>query len=102
MRSESETKVPRLRGDVRQPIDPFVPSWWLPGAHAQTVVGRILRRSDTEPFRQERVELPDGDFVDLHELPHHLPDASPVALILHGLEGSSRSNYVATVSRELN
>ncbi len=82
-------------------MTPFRPAWWLPGGNAQTVGGRFLRRLDQGPLDSERIELPDGDFVDLHEAPSTLPPDAPVALILHGLEGSSRANYVTTLAREL-
>jgi predicted alpha/beta-fold hydrolase len=82
-------------------VTPFRRAWWLPGAHAQTIGGRFLRRLDQGPLDTERVELPDGDFVDLHETPSDLPSDAPVTLILHGLEGSSRANYVTTLAREL-
>ncbi len=39
----------------------------------------------------ERLELPDGDFLDLAWTPNN---GGPCVLILHGLEGSSRSPYV--------
>lgn len=81
--------------------EPFIPAWWLRGAHAQTVGGRQLRRYDAGPLRSERIELPDGDFIDLHEGPEELPEDAPIALVLHGLEGSSGSNYVSTIAREL-
>ncbi|MQA91236.1 MAG: alpha/beta fold hydrolase [Gemmatimonas sp.] len=80
---------------------PFERAWWLRGVHAQTVGGRQLRRYDREPLRSERIELPDGDFVDLDEGPESLPEDAPVVLALHGLEGCSGSNYMSTVAREL-
>jgi uncharacterized protein len=85
---------------------PFRPSAWLPGAHAQTIAGRLLRRAAPPTFRRERVDLPDGDFVDLdHAEPAALtggaaPDA-PIVLLLHGLEGSARRGYAINVYREL-
>ncbi|HUE97561.1 MAG TPA: alpha/beta fold hydrolase, partial [Longimicrobiaceae bacterium] len=81
--------------------EPFRPAWWLPGGHAHTIAGRFIRPLDRGPLRAERLELPDGDFVDLHEGPETLPTDSPIVLILHGLEGCYASNYVATVSRAL-
>ena len=39
----------------------------------------------------ERLELPDGDFLDLAWTPDH---GGPCVLVLHGLEGSHRSPYV--------
>jgi uncharacterized protein len=79
---------------------PFRAAWWLPGAHAQTVAGRLLRRPDPPPFDRERVELPDGDFIDLDHPP---APASPAAVVLlmHGLEGSARRGYAVNVYRAL-
>jgi hypothetical protein len=44
------------------------------------------------PLSRERVSTPDGDFVDLDWLEG--PAAAPLVLLLHGLEGSTRSHYV--------
>jgi hypothetical protein len=71
---------------------PFRPAWWLPGAHAQTIAGRLLRRSRPPVFRRERIETPDGDFLDLDWVPSDRRDA-PLVLLLHGLEGSARRGY---------
>src|SRR5439155_6296830 len=51
-------------------------------------------------LRRERVETPDGDFVDLDWLAGRERGA-PLVVILHGLEGSSRSHYVSGLLREL-
>ena len=42
---------------------------------------------------RERLTTPDGDFVDLDWLPGG--PGAPVLLVLHGLEGTARSHYVA-------
>lgn len=42
----------------------------------------------------ERMELPDGDFIDLGWTPSPSP-RSPIVLLLHGLEGSMNSHYIA-------
>ena len=49
---------------------------------------------------RERWEVPDGDFLDVDLGPDPGPQA-PLALVLHGLEGSSRRRYVLSVCREL-
>jgi predicted alpha/beta-fold hydrolase len=49
---------------------------------------------------RERWDLPDGDFLDLDLAPEPAPGA-PLALVLHGLEGSSRRSYVRSACREL-
>lgn len=49
-----------------------------------------MRRRVRPPLRRERLELPDGDFVDLDWT---LNDSGPIVILLHGLEGGSRSHY---------
>ena len=81
-------------------VRPFRPSRWLPGAHAQTIAGRYLRRFGEPPFRRERIELPDGDFVDLDHVPGP-GDDTPIVLLMHGLEGSARRGYAINTYHEL-
>jgi hypothetical protein len=77
----------------------YHPPWWYRGRHLQTVWGPLLRRFARPPVRRERVQTPDGDFLDLDWLQATSADA-PLVLILHGLEGSSRSHYVSGLLRE--
>lgn len=49
-----------------------------------------MRRRLRPPLRRERLELPDSDFVDLDWT---LNDSGPLVILLHGLEGGSRSHY---------
>lgn len=72
----------------------YRPAWWLPNGHAQTVWSAVLRRRRVA-MRRERVDTPDGDFVDLDWLDG--PPGAPVVLVLHGLEGSARSSYAAAL-----
>ena len=51
-------------------------------------------------YERERVETPDGDFLDLDWAPDPGAEA-PIVLVLHGLEGSSSRRYVRNVCREL-
>jgi predicted alpha/beta-fold hydrolase len=51
-------------------------------------------------FVRERIDTPDGDFVDLDFAPFADPDA-PVVLLLHGLEGSARRGYALETYRAL-
>jgi len=69
----------------------FVPAWWLPHAHLQTVYGSLFARAPHVPLRRERWDTPDGDFVDVDLLDG--PAGSPWVQLFHGLEGSSRSPY---------
>jgi hypothetical protein len=83
----------------------FRPAWWLRGAHAQTLGARLLRRASGARFRRERVELPDGDFLDLDwvEQAGGAPadGGAPLAIVLHGLEGCARSGYALEAYRAL-
>jgi predicted alpha/beta-fold hydrolase len=79
---------------------PFAPAEWAAGAHAQTLAARMLRSADGPPLVRERIETPDGDFLDLDWGPEPRAGA-PIALVVHGLEGSARRRYVRSVCREL-
>lgn len=84
----------------------FRPAWWLPGSHAQTLGGRLLRAPLSAAYRRERIETPDGDFLDLDLLPADDPGPGgtgprPAVVVLHGLEGSARSGYVIATCRSL-
>lgn len=52
----------------------------------------LIRRAPRVDLKRERIELPDGDFVDI-DWARAPDDAAPVVLVLHGLEGSSDSQY---------
>lgn len=88
------------------PVRPFRPAWWLRGAHAQTILGRYLRLRHPLALRRERVDTPDGDFVNLDFAVdgagrEEVRPGEPLAVVLHGLEGSSASGYVLQTLREL-
>lgn len=76
----------------------FSPPWWARNGHVQTVWGPLFR-TDRLPLRRERLSTPDGDFVDLDWLDADGAAAAPTLLVLHGLEGSSRSHYVSGLLR---
>ena len=79
---------------VRLKPDPtdFEPAWWLPGAHLQTLWGRLARPRRLVPLRREVLETVDGDELVLDHAADSLEGAR--LLVLHGLEGSSNSVYV--------
>lgn len=78
----------------------FRAAWWLRGAHRQTIGGKFLRPRMSLPLERERLETPDGDFLDLDFTARPRADA-PVVLVLHGLEGSARRRYVMLTYQEL-
>ncbi len=74
-------------------------AWWLPGPHSATLWGRVGRREPRLPVRVERLETPDGDFVELARLAGPSPEA-PRLLLFHGLEGGVHSHYARAMFRE--
>ena len=79
--------------------DAFRPPWWALNRHVQTIWGPLFR-SDPLSLRRERLSTPDGDFVDLDWLDDdRFTEDTPRLLVLHGLEGSSRSHYASGLLR---
>lgn len=72
----------------------FEPAWWLTNPHLQTIWPYLFRRTRPPELAHERLELPDGDFVDLCLTPN---TGKPVVVVFHGLEGSIRSPYAAAI-----
>lgn len=71
----------------------FKPAWWLKNSHLQTLWPVLCRRNISGlPLERERLELPDGDFIDLDWVGGK-DQSSPLVLVLHGLEGSIDSHY---------
>jgi uncharacterized protein len=72
-------------------VSHFVPAWFLPGPHLQTIWGRIARPRRLVQLRREILATPDGDELVLD----HLDGRTNLHfLLLHGLEGSSYSVYI--------
>jgi predicted alpha/beta-fold hydrolase len=81
-------------------VSPYRPSWWLPGGHLQTLAGKYLRRPGPFPLHRERIQTPDGDFLDLDFGPDPGPYA-PLVVLLHGLEGFSQRPYMIQAAHAL-
>ncbi len=71
-------------------VEGFKPAWWISSPHAQSIWAALLRRLPRLPLTRERLELPDGDFLDLDWTPLA---RGPLVIVFHGLEGSSHSRY---------
>lgn len=81
---------------------------WLPGGHLQTIYPLSIKPGPLA-YRRERWDTPDQDFIDLdwHETAgsasyggngpgEDLPGV-PLAILFHGLEGSSNSHYARSL-----
>lgn len=74
--------------------------FWLPGGHLQTIFSSVLASSPEVPYRRERWELDDGDFMDVDWLDAD-DESAPVVVLFHGLEGNSHSHYALALMAEL-
>jgi predicted alpha/beta-fold hydrolase len=78
-------------------MEKFRPAWWLPEGHSQTLWRKFTYKNLLSRQR-ERVELDDGDFIDLDWALQPTPaSVKPTTVILHGLCGSSESPYVVAL-----
>ena len=73
----------------------FDPAPWFANPHLQTTLGSRLKGHARVRTRRERVTTPDGDFLDL-DFGADPGGAFPIAVVLHGLEGSTERGYVRT------
>ena len=74
----------------------FKPHWLLRSPHLQTLWPVWTRRT-LPAGRKERLELPDGDFLDLF----WCDGGGPLVIVMHGLEGSINSHYAAAIMQAL-
>ncbi|WP_437193429.1 YheT family hydrolase [Planctomicrobium sp. SH527] len=90
--------------------DHFLPPWFLRNGHVQTLVGMYVYapRSNRQPVyavnsTSGQVLLSDGDqLVFQDDCPLNWQQGDRVALLLHGLGGSSASPQMARIARLLN
>jgi predicted alpha/beta-fold hydrolase len=76
----------------------FKPNLVLKNQHFNTVFRYYFNKENTK-YKRQRIELKDGDFIDLD----FASVQSKTAIIAtHGLEGSSSSNYIQALARTAN
>ena len=75
----------------------FYPPYWLRNPHLQTIVASQLLKPVPVDSDQERLELPDGDFMDINLG----RQPGEIVAIFHGLAGSVQSSYIRGVFQTL-
>ncbi len=68
----------------------YNPLLLLSNKHINTIIPSLFRKVDIE-YQRERLQTPDNDFIDLD---YSSKGNNKVVLVLHGLEGSSKSSNV--------
>lgn len=69
----------------------YCPPFWVRGGHFQTIAPVLFRKVARVTNRAERIELADGDFLDLEWFCEGRPR---LAILSHGLEGSAGATYI--------
>jgi len=77
----------------------FKPAWWLKNPHLQTIWGTKFKQKTEIELIPQRIELDDGDFIDILKTPEI--NNKLIVLILHGLEGCVDSHYVKPLIKHL-
>lgn len=79
----------------------FKAAWWLNNRHLQTLFPALLRRQSALKTQRERLELDDGDFIDIDWYHHQAKANTPIVILMHGLAGSSTSSYIVGMQKAL-
>ncbi|MCF1427920.1 MAG: hydrolase [Shewanella sp.] len=77
---------------------PFSPPWWARSPHIQTILP-VLTKVPRPALHRERLELEDGDFIDL-DWCGNARNGDAILVLIHGLEGSSDSHYIRRLLRQ--
>ena len=70
----------------------YRPPWGLANGHLQTILPVLFRRVTPITCERERIETPDGDFLDLDW--NREQHSESLVIITHGLEGNSANASV--------
>ncbi|MFS4415911.1 YheT family hydrolase [Maribacter sp. 2307ULW6-5] len=85
---------------------PLVPHTYRPpllyrNGHLSTMYAGLLRRVPGVVQQRERIDLPDGDFLDL-DWSHAAAPTDRAVVLLHGLEGNAQRAYMLGAAKALN
>lgn len=80
---------------IRKSSYPGAPFYQFNG-HLQTIVPAFRPLKDIPPYERERLELPDGDFLDLDWIDRQ---SKKLVVLSHGLEGNSDRRYIRAMAK---
>lgn len=76
----------------------YSPTTLFKNSHINTMY-RVSFGDSKANFDRKRVELSDGDFIDLD---FSMVNSNKITVLIHGLEGSSTSTYIISLTKILN
>lgn len=74
------------------------PAYLLQNPHLQTIIPSVFRKVRGVRYQRERIDTPDGDFLDLDWAKQN---SRKLVIVTHGLEGSSERHYVKGLIKTL-
>ncbi len=77
----------------------YIPPYYLPNGHLQTIYPAIFRKVKNVQYQRERINTPDGDFLDLD---WSRVKADKLIILSHGLEGDSHRPYIKGMVHSFN
>jgi predicted alpha/beta-fold hydrolase len=108
--STEETAAPGSSAPPAFVPTAFEPRRWLRNGHAQTVIGNFLRRTNSlaaptptlvEVSPASGSQISTRVLCHCHWQPEEVRPQRPTAILLHGLEGSSDSQYIVGNANKL-
>ncbi|MDH5719324.1 MAG: alpha/beta fold hydrolase [Spirochaetia bacterium] len=81
-------------------VTDYLPSLLFKNRHFNTIYQTAFRKVNHIPYERKRIKTPDKDFLDIDLLK---TGSKSVAILCHGLEGSSKAKYIlatAAILRE--
>ena len=83
--------MPVIQSDYKTPF-------LLKNGHIQSIYPTLLRKHIPYPYYRERLELDDGDFLDLD---WSKTGSKKLVILSHGLEGNSQRTYISSMINRL-
>lgn len=86
--------MPQIESDYSPPV-------LFRNGHISTIYSGLFRKVDFDGYTRQRLELEDGDFLDL-DWSYSEDGNNRLVILLHGLEGDSQRAYMAGSALHLN
>ena len=79
----------------------YHPAFPFTNGHLSTIYSSVFRKIDGLVQQRERINLPDGDFLDV-DWSFAKKTTQKIILLLHGLEGNAQRPYILGSAKQFN
>lgn len=80
----------------------YIPPGIFKSSDASTIYAATLRKVELPLYERERIELSDGDFIDLDWSYSRINKPNKLVILLHGLAGNTSRPYMKGMARAFN